>query len=77
MNTKNTLITRIKAFFLKGVRHEETGGFLNYYTLKIRDKTMEKQLQEILTNKYDWAVWFVIIGTGVAFCIYIANYFNH
>ena len=77
MNTKNTLITRIKAFFLKGVRHVETGGLLNYYTLKIRDKTMEKQMQETLTNKNDWALSFVIIGTGVIFCIYIANYFNH
>jgi hypothetical protein len=44
MNTKNTLLARIKTFFLKGVRHEDTGGLLNYYTLKIRDKTMEKQL---------------------------------
>jgi hypothetical protein len=41
MNTKNTPLARIKAFFLKGVSAEETGGLLNYYTLKIMDKTME------------------------------------
>ena len=28
---------KIKTFFLKGLSNEETGGYLNYYILHIKD----------------------------------------
>jgi hypothetical protein len=41
-NFCKTFAARIKQKFLSGVRDEETGGLLNYYTLKVRDKEIDE-----------------------------------
>ncbi len=68
-------LKKIKYKFTSGVRSEETGGLLNYYTLKIRDKAIADELVRVFEKKLDDMNWSVYPSFTSIILVQICNYF--
>ena len=71
------IVNRIRQKFISGVRSEETGGLLNYYTLHVRDKAIAGYIVQNFESKVDAISWiFYPLCFGITI-LNIANYLSN
>ena len=68
------IAARVKQKFISGVRSEETGGILNYYTLHVRDKAIADEIIQDFEKKLDALSW---LYYPVIFGVLILNMVNY
>ena len=44
---------KVKRLFYRGIKNETTGGYLNYYLLKISEQEIKKQVDDVWLNNFN------------------------
>ena len=73
-NCCKRIAARVKQKFISGIRSEETGGLLNYYTLQVRDKAITDEIICVFERKLDalnWVFYPMMLGVII---LNLANY---
>ena len=65
---------KLKAFFLRGVKNETTGSYLNYYTLQISDNGIRKKLNDKWLENFQALYWLILPLQIVALLLAILSY---
>jgi len=60
MNCCKKASNKIKEFFMKGLKNQRTGSYLNYYLMYMKDEGLRKVLNEKYTENFDLLYWPVL-----------------
>ena len=71
------IVNIIRQKFISGVRSEETGGLLNYYTLHVRDKAIAGYIVQNFESKVDAISWIFYPVIFFVLILNIANYLGN
>ena len=67
---------KIKDWFTKGIKNDETGAHLNYYTMEIKTPAIKQLLQIKLLENWNTFFWLALILMGAGMLVSILNFVN-